>query len=218
MRVFVVLTGSCAWMRSLAFSHAPRHPDRFPLYECSKQNLNSERYLSSDFATLSSMQDVATYMECSVDSEVVSELFFLTAGNIGKLRMAISNRGGLNKLLYTMTGKFVAKYSSLLELLREASGRSQQEQGGDLTKAFPWFVDTPVEYLKEVDADGKVTDKILYEAADFGAIIFNDEQQLVRFATPALAGYVGDLSSTRIRLLDSSMRLCLGRPDSKLGD
>ena len=199
MRVFAVLTGSSAWTHSLAFGQARRDPDRFPLYEGAKQNLNTQRYISRDFAALSSVQDVAGFLKykhgVEPDDETVDQSFFLTGGNIGRMASA---REGTQGLPYATTGNFLDTHLDLLQLLRKASEQCQIDTGDGPNKTFPWFLDTPVRYLTEVNGGEAVPAQRLYEAADSGAIVFYDEQQRVRFATPALASRVANLSATAV--------------------
>lgn len=55
MRMFAVLSGSSPWLQSLAFGHAALSEEqqkRFPLYEGSRLNLNSQRYHAHRYACL----------------------------------------------------------------------------------------------------------------------------------------------------------------------
>ena len=142
------------------------------------------------------------------DDDSVKEVYFASGGNVGTVCRYQNAEKKLQH--YSHIGKHVEKSKTVLLALQAASEKQQQVQGSP--QPFPWFVQTPV-----ADIEG-VTVKELYEAADHGAITFDDEARLVCFITSALATYVAELENTSVKWLDPFMRLCLRHPYSKLGD
>jgi hypothetical protein len=65
MRMFTVLSGSSPWLRSLAFGHATLSDEqqkKFPLYEGSRLNLNSQRYHAHRYACLADVDEVRAFL------------------------------------------------------------------------------------------------------------------------------------------------------------
>lgn len=214
MRMFAVLSGSSPWLRGLAFGHAvlsDKEKKKFPLYEGSRLNLNSQRYNAHRYACLADIDEMKTFLrekKMKHDDDSVNEVYFASGGNVGTVSLYQNPEKKLQ--YYSHIGKHVEKSKTVLLALHAASETQQQYQGSP--QPFPWFVPTPVDCIVNVN------DKELYEAADHGAITYDDEARLVRFITPALAAYVAELENTSVKWLDPFMRLCLRYPYSTLGE
>ncbi|KAL1514937.1 hypothetical protein AB1Y20_004014 [Prymnesium parvum] len=128
--------------------------------------------------------------------DMANAAFVVSGGNVGSV-IKFVEYGNEQTALYSDILRYTGPYGDLLNKVKRASEQAQNEKGVH-PASYPWYV-----HVKA--ADLHVDQKHLYDAADHGAITYNDADGLVRFMTPALADYVAH-AKTVPRWLDPCMR------------
>jgi hypothetical protein len=195
--VTAVVTGSSAYLRSLAFGHATPPSVKFPGYQSTAMNLNSERYIAYTFDPLESTPGSNTISLTSkvrkaltpadlTDAE--ARLVFLSTGaNMGQLvRLAYeADPFAISRIVepYFCGDKFDV-WSELLNLLAEAIETHIVEDVDADEELLRLVAMCPV---RVVDPKNILSPKMLYEAADAGAIRYDDVRKRIGFASPLVA-------------------------------
>ena len=146
MRIFAIVTGSSAWLRSLAFGHAAIGDAQinFPLYQGSMANLNYQRYVCDVYSCLSHIKELKAFLDFRNETERDErEVFRCTAANIGMVMTYLNENSGCQR----QYKRSIDDYRQLLEILVDAikqlhpKGTAKDSKSGE---DWPWYMDVSI--------------------------------------------------------------------------
>ena len=206
--ISAVLTGSSAWLYSLAYGFAlvdsPRVRGGFEGYHGRAMNINRQRYTCRVYNPISA-EDLPKFIEhfaarslpITPTDEFCEEVYFYAGLNIGQIERYLSDveykQNYMRSYCISHCPPLTGAFGNLLASLHNA----QREQLCKL-KSAPSCADL-MTMVAVWDFEKKFSLDVLHEEADAGAVYLDEEHRKVGFSTPLLAAYVAE---TQLRVAD----------------